>query len=61
MEWLLLVYWLIGIGLTVRLTGNIAPLQPTWIHGNPGLRYAMSFLIHALMWPIHLGRDRYDH
>ena len=22
--------------------------------------YAMSFLIHALMWPIHLGRDRYD-
>ena len=60
MEWLLLVYWLIGVMLTVRLIGNIAPLQPTWMQREPGLRYAMSFLIHALMWPIHLGRDRYD-
>ena len=36
MEWLLFMDWLIGLGLTVRLNGNIALLQPTWIHGNSG-------------------------
>jgi hypothetical protein len=47
MGWLLLVYWLIGVMLTVRLIGNIAPLQPPWMQREPGLRYALSFLIHA--------------
>ena len=59
-EWLHLVYWLIGVMLMVRLIGNIAPLQPPWMQREPSLRYAFSFLIHALMWPIHVGRDRYD-
>jgi len=38
MEWLLLVYWLIwliGVMLTVRLIGNIAPLHPPWMQRDP--------------------------
>ena len=60
MEWLLLVNWLIGVMPTVRLIGNIAPLQPPWMPRELGLRYALSFAIHTLMRPIDVGRDRYD-
>ena len=60
MEWLLLAYVLIGIALTLRLTTYIAPLQPTWMQQVVGIRYAVSFLVYALMWPLNVGRDRYD-
>lgn len=60
MAWLLLGYLLVGVALTLRLSGNIAPLQPTWMQRETGIRYAVSFLVHSLVWPLHLGRDRYD-
>jgi hypothetical protein len=60
MEWLLLAYVLVGIANTLRLTTYIAPLQPTWMQQVVGIRYAVSFLVYALMWPLNVGRDRYD-
>ena len=60
MEWLLLAYVLVGVALTLRLTAHIAPLQPTWMQQEGGIHYAMSFLVYALMWPVNVGRDRYD-
>lgn len=60
MEWLLLAYLLVGVALTLRLTTYIAPLQPTWMQQEVGIRYAMSFLVYALMWPLNVGCDRYD-
>jgi len=60
MAWLLLAYVLVGVAITLRLTTYIAPLQPTWMQQVVGIRYAMSFLLYALMWPFNVGRDRYD-
>jgi hypothetical protein len=60
MEWLLLIFLLAGVVLTLRSTTSIAPLQPTWMQREIAIRYAMSFLVHTIVWPLHLGRDRYD-
>ena len=60
MGWLFFSYLLVGVALTLRWIGNIAPLQPTWMQQETGIRYAMSFLMHALMWSLNVGRDRYD-
>jgi hypothetical protein len=59
MEWLLLAYLLVGAALTLRLTIYIAPRQRTWMQQEVGIRYAMSFLVYALMWPLNVGPDRY--
>jgi hypothetical protein len=59
-EWLLVVYLLVGVALTLRLATYIAPLQPTWMQQEVDFRWAMSFLIYSLMWPLNVGRDRYD-
>ena len=59
MEWFSLGTW-VGVALTLRLSCNIAPLQPTWMQLETGTRYALPFLVDSLVWPLHLGRDRYD-
>jgi hypothetical protein len=60
MKWLLLAYLLVGVAVTLRFTTYIAPLQPTWMQQAVGIRFVMSFLAYALMWPLNVGRVRHD-